>query len=460
MRMWLASLAVGTLIVCGSTARVRAAEGPEKKAPDGKAGNGKIYEAKTADGVVYNWRGPKTYDPAKGVGLTVIIHGSNLTRGWGFANHSKDSFRPDDLVVSPDGTTPNGKGGFNNMDAAPDVKKFGVLLAELKKAYKVRGTYLYGHSQGSFFALKYAGERPDEVDGVVAHASGMWGSTPVGKSRHHQAIVLMHGTQDPVVPYDQSVGGYNALKEASYPLLRLRSLEGWNHWPAEHNGDVPHTSQQLAWVEGMTTKDPDRLAACFDVLADPKAKESHDWAALYRLAKHVEASEIAPDALKQRARKAVAGVEMLAQSHAEALAVKPGTPFEKKAWVGHLTIFLRSFMDVPARETLAETWKDALAEHQKAGVAHLRKYYPAMRSNDATEAFEEGVAAIVEGFLHYECADAALRENLAKWEKDAKKNKLSKKAVKDYESVVKDYGAVLKDGWDAFAALNRKADVG
>jgi predicted esterase len=447
-------------VVLGSAApHVRAADALEKKAPDGKAGNGKVYEGKTADGVVYNWRGPSSYDPEKGVGLTVIIHGSNLTRGWGFANHSKDTFRPDDLVVSPDGTTPNGQGGFNNMDSPADVKKFAALLAELKKAYKVRGTYLYGHSQGSFFALKYAGDRPEDVDGVVAHASGMWMSTQANKNGHHQAIVLMHGTQDPVVPYDQSVGGYAALKEAGYPMLRLRSLEGWNHWPAEHNGDVPHTSQQLAWVEGMTTKDPERLATCFELLADVKVKEEHDWAGLYRLAKHVESSAIAPAALKQRAQKAAAAVEALAQSHADALAVKPGTPFEKKAWVGHLPIFLRSFMDVPAREALAASWKDALEEHQKVGVAHLRKYFPAMRKNDATEAFEEGVAAIVEGFLHYECADAALRENLAKWEKDAKKNKLSKKAVKDYEAVVKGYGAVLKDGWEAFAALNRKGDA-
>jgi predicted esterase len=460
MRAALAFGIVAASVFVVGAPRVRAADAIEKKAPDGKAGNGKLYEAKTADGLVYNWRGPKAYDPEKGVGLTVIIHGSNLGRGWGFANHGKDSFRPDDLVVSPDGTTPNGKGGFNNMDSPADVKKFGVLLAELKKAYNVRGTYLYGHSQGSFFALKYAGDRPEEVDGVVAHASGMWRSTQAGKHGHHQAIVLMHGTQDPVVPYGQSVGGYDALKDAGYPLLRLRSLEGWNHWPAEHNGDVPHTSQQLAWVEGMTTKDPDRLAACFDVLAEAKSKEEHDWAALYRLAKHVADSPLAPEALKDRARKAAVGVELLAQSHADALSVKPGTPFEKKAWVGHLAIFLRSFRDVPPREALATTWKDTLAEHEKSGAAHLNKYWPALHKNDAADAFEEGVAAIVEGFLHYGCADAALRENLAKWEKDAKNLKLSKKALKDYGAVVKDYGDALKDGWQAFAALNRKADVG
>ncbi len=44
--------------------------------------------------------------------MTLILHGSNLSAGWGFWNHKAGEFRADDVVVSPDGSTPNGRGGF------------------------------------------------------------------------------------------------------------------------------------------------------------------------------------------------------------------------------------------------------------------------------------------------------------------------------------------------------------
>ena len=155
-----------------------------KKGIDPKAAFDAVSEGVSADGLVYAWRAPKHYDAERGVGLTLILHGSNLSHGWGFANHDKATFRPDDLVVVPDGTTSNGKGGFNFLGDAKDVKRLRALLEEVKKAVKVRATYVYGHSQGSFFALYYAGEEPTDVDGVVAHASGVWNFTKLAKAGH------------------------------------------------------------------------------------------------------------------------------------------------------------------------------------------------------------------------------------------------------------------------------------
>jgi predicted esterase len=435
-----------------------AADAP-KRALDPKAPSSTVFEGKSADGLVYLWRGPKKYDPEKGVGLTLILHGSNLTRGWGFANHGKDTFRPDDLVISPDGTTSNGKGGFNFLGEPKDAKRLHALLEEVKKVWKVRGTYIYGHSQGSFFALYYAGEYPKDVDGVVAHASGVWTWTKLGKHGHGQAIVLMHGTQDPVVPYPQSVGGLKAFRDADYPLVRLRALEGWNHWPAEHNaaGGTPNTSQQLAWVEGMTTEDPDRLAACLEVLTDVKDKSEHDWAALASLGKRAAEAPFATAATKSRGEKAIAAVEKLAERHAEALAaVKPGAEADGKAWMAHLPIFLRQFDGLPACEKLAGTWKDTCEEHRDKGVAHLKKYYQS-KEKDPAAAFEEGVAAVREGFLWCEVQDYEFRAALVTWQKDAKKLKLSKKALKEFESV-KQLEEAWKDGWKAYEDVCKTAE--
>lgn len=459
MRTLLLGLVSTLVLAAPCTAPCSHADGPPPtKALDPKAGGENVYESKSADGLVFAWRGPKRYDAAKGTGLTLILHGSNLTHGWGFANHDKATFRPDDLVVVPDGTTPNGKGGFNFLGEAKDAKRLHALLEEVKKAFRIRSTYVYGHSQGSFFSIYYAGEYPDDVDGIVAHASGIWNGTKLGKAGHHQAITLMHGTQDPVVPFVQSLLSLPSLREAGYPNARLYPLEGWNHWPAEHNaaGGTPHTSQELAWVEGMTTKDADRLAACLEVLADVKDKTEHDWSALWSLSRHAAEAPTATEATKTRAAKDLAVVEALAKKHADALAsVKPGASADGKPWMAHLPVFLRQFDGVPACAELGKAWKDTLEKHQERGIAHLKKYY-ASKDKDPAGAFEEGVAAIAEGFLWCEVQDVGFRTQLETWQKDAKKWKLSKKALKDY-AAVEGMKAAWKKGWEDYADACKSA---
>ncbi|MEM8710933.1 MAG: alpha/beta fold hydrolase, partial [Planctomycetota bacterium] len=214
---------------------------------------GKRYSWTAENGLGFEYVIPKGYDPDVGANLTFILHGSNLDRRWGFANHEPGKFRPDDIVVSPDGTTSNGQGGFNSLQRRDDLERLHDLHQELRTRLNVRDTFLYGHSQGSFFAFYYAGAYPEDVAGVVGHASGVWIGTKGGPTQHHQAIVLMHGTADPVVPYRQSVGSLSAhFEKLGYPMARLRSLDGWNHWPSQH-----HASQQLAWCEGMTSADPE-----------------------------------------------------------------------------------------------------------------------------------------------------------------------------------------------------------
>ena len=78
-------------------------QAPEKEPGEGAAG--KVYEWQSKDGLRYQYFLPKSYDPAKGITLTFVLHGSNLDRRWGFANHKAGVFRKQDLVVCPDGTT-------------------------------------------------------------------------------------------------------------------------------------------------------------------------------------------------------------------------------------------------------------------------------------------------------------------------------------------------------------------
>jgi len=333
---WVA-LVAGVVLLSGTAA---VAKDIKRKEPSPSA-KGSLYTWASKDELAFNYRVPKKYDHDEGANLTLILHGSNLSRGWGFLNHGYKSFRPDDIVVSPDGTTSNGRGGFNFLGQKEDAKRLKALVDELKEIFHIKKTYLYGHSQGSFFAFYFAGEYPKVVDGIVGHASGVWNGTRRGPKGHHQAIVFMHGTQDPVVPYGQSVGGYQSFVDGKYPVVRLRSLEGWNHWPAEHNGDIPHTSQQVAWCEGMTSDDPKRLEVCLDLLLGNKSKTYHDYAGLRSMANRIADLESAPDDLRRKAAKAVEAVDELALAHIAALEIPDKGKFDGGAWIGHLAVFLR-----------------------------------------------------------------------------------------------------------------------
>jgi predicted esterase len=433
-----------------------AADVKEKNPAD--LSKGKVYEWKSADGLIYHYRIPKSYNGKSGASLTFILHGSNLTHTWGFANHQPDTFRPDDIVVCPDGTTSNGQGGFNFLGKDPDVERFAALQTELKSVFKIDATYLYGHSQGSFFALHYAGAKPDDVQGVVAHASGVWTWTNQPEAAHHQAIVLMHGTQDPVVSYGQSVGGYESFKAKNYPTVRMRSLEGWNHWPAEHNGPIPHTSQQLAWVEGMTSTDLKRLAATIKTLSPAKSTEQSDFAALYQVAERIANLPDASAGAKSVGEKTMNSVDILAEKHISEFAkIAPNSDLtlSDEAWIGHLPMFLRAFAGVPKAEEFCEKWAPALKIQTDAGNTNLRAYYAALRADDNSTAFSAGLKALQSGFLSIYCTKRAFLEKMESLA-DSHSNKGE---VSEFKSLFKDYTKALADGQKEFESINKKATL-
>lgn len=424
------------------------AQAPEK-APDAAA-TGKIYDWKSSEGLQYQYYLPKSYDPEVGINLTFILHGSNLDRRWGFANHKAGEFRADDLVVSPDGTTSNGNGGFNSLQGKADLARLHTLHTELKGLFKIRATYLYGHSQGSFFAFFYAGAYPDDVQGLVGQASGVWIGTQATKKHHHQAVVLMHGTADPVVPYGQSVGGLDFYREAKYPHVRLRSLDDWNHWPTQ-----AQTEQQLAWCEGMTTADPGRLTAAFTVLDE--AKGIVDPVALYQVAARVAASDGVAAAARKQATAAMQDVEACAHKHAQAIARSSGKKRKIAAqpWVGHLPLFLRHFTGVPACDALAADWQKTLDAQSKLADKYSRAFWKD-RDNRPAKAFTAGVKLVAEAFLTRASENERMLGSLEGWEKEARLHGLGRADKKAFEAAVPVLRDAREKGRKAFDKVGKR----
>jgi phospholipase/carboxylesterase len=120
---------------------------------------------------------------------------------------------------------------INNLDRAAiaaGVSKAGPILdAFLDEALAARNLKpaqlaLIGFSQGTMMALDRAMRRPDGV-AAIAGFSGMvpraLAATPAAS--RHAPILLIHGTADPVVPFERLTEAETLLKQAGFPVETL-----------------------------------------------------------------------------------------------------------------------------------------------------------------------------------------------------------------------------------------------
>jgi phospholipase/carboxylesterase len=100
------------------------------------------------------------------------------------------------------------------------------LDAFLDRALMVRGLgperlALVGFSQGTMMALDRAGRRPDGARAVAGFSGmipGRFGPVPPGA---RPPILLVHGTADPVVPFERLTETEAALLDAGFPVETL-----------------------------------------------------------------------------------------------------------------------------------------------------------------------------------------------------------------------------------------------
>src|SRR5258707_1400623 len=152
-------------------ASIARADDPPQRAPSADAPPLTVFAttAKTG-GLRYTWVLPKGYDGKTPRNLCVILHGTGLDYRWGHWNNKPGIFRPDDIVVSVDGTSP-AENSRLFLGEEKDAKLFKEFLAEMRTTFAVDRVFLYGHSQGGFFVPYYMGLFPETVAGGVAHAS-------------------------------------------------------------------------------------------------------------------------------------------------------------------------------------------------------------------------------------------------------------------------------------------------
>ena len=437
-------------------------DGPPQRtpAPDAPPLTVFMTTAKAGD-LRYSWVLPKGYDGKAPRNLSVILHGTGLDYRWGHWNNKPGIFRPNDIVVSVDGTSPDGQTRLF-LGEPKDADLFKKFLDELRQTFAVDRIFLYGHSQGGFFVPFYMGLHPETVAGGVAHASGAWNWSKTPKELKKVALVFMHGSSDPVVPYGQSPGSRDFYVEHGFPLTHLRRLPYYNHWP-----NAVRATEELDWCEGMTTSDPKEALDCALAMLREKPADEYQWTTevdfsgarlvLERLTgKGSAALEKVPDELAKSAREWLTKIDEQAEAQVKALrAVLPkkgALALDGKAWLGQLLPLREDFRGVESVEKLmTEVGFDKSVEaHGKAAKPLYDAWYGQGKTeSDCASAVLEtiGKCFLVDGL------PGNLREKMDEWQK--KKVEVPAKLAKkwsDWEA----YEKGLDDGWKQYESIWKK----
>lgn len=225
-------------------------------APSMDVDRGTLLEWKTPEGKAYWYVVPKKIKKSDPPTLILFLHGTGLDHRWSFWNYglAKGNYRSDDILVSPDGLTP-GNGAFNFVQGKKDGDHIANLIQRFKDEFPISRVYLYGHSQGAFFCYWFAGEHPELVDGIVAHAGNLLGANHPKLAKEKVAIGILHGKADAVVPVICAHETYAAYQKLGYQKIKLEIVEGLTeqsgHWP------LPvQVNEMFTWLDSVSVKTP------------------------------------------------------------------------------------------------------------------------------------------------------------------------------------------------------------
>lgn len=251
--------------------------------PSKDAEAGKVLEWTTPEGQEYWYRLPKKARGGRKPALILMLHGTGLNHGWSFWNYpiASGEFRGDDIVVSPDGLTPGNGDTFNFVQAKDDREQIRGLIEHFRGRFEVGNVYLYGHSQGAFFAYWFAGEHPELVDGIVAHAGNVLANVKHPKlAKEKVAIGILHARSDQVVPVVCAESTQKVYEEQGYTKLKCWIVEDIRpeagHWPLP-----PHVTTMFEWLDSVCTGD---AAQAVEVAVSALLRETPDLATAVRAA--------------------------------------------------------------------------------------------------------------------------------------------------------------------------------
>jgi polyhydroxybutyrate depolymerase len=160
---------------------------------------------------------PDTYDGTKPMGLVLVLHGygaGGRVQEFAIFRMHEIATAKDFIVLAPDGTLDGtGRRFWNATDTCcdfdgkniDDVAYLTGLVDEAASHYNIdrRRVYAVGHSNGGAMAHRLACDRPEVFAGIATLAAPFWSDASKCQPKAPVAVLMMHGTGDTTVPYEE-----------------------------------------------------------------------------------------------------------------------------------------------------------------------------------------------------------------------------------------------------------------
>ncbi|MHC4939633.1 MAG: alpha/beta fold hydrolase [Planctomycetota bacterium] len=334
---------IAALLLVASVAPAQHLTFPDAQ-PSAELEGDKTYKGLSKAKRPYWYRLPEKIDRPD---LILIFHGTGMDYRWGFYNYGvhEGHFRRNDIVISAESEQPDR--GF--IQGKPDRDDVVALIRQFRKTWPIRHVYLYGHSQGAFFCYYFAGEKPELIDGIVAHAGNFFKAKTNRKARDKVAIGILHGRADAVVTVSCAYMTDTVYHDAGYTKVKRWAVDGLTkqsgHWPLPF-----HVQRMLAWCDLESMKS---AADGVRLVKSEAARENPDTVVL------------AQAAVRARALGADGMDAVVTAAKANASDLMKADPKSYGPWVIQLQLAQTAFAGLPEWEEAIKPLAGTIKKHTK-----------------------------------------------------------------------------------------------
>lgn len=427
-------------------------------APSSDVPVGKTLEWQTPEGRPYWYRIPRKIKASDPPALILFLHGTGGSHGWAFWNYrlADGNFRKDDILVSPDGLSPGRNGTFNFMQGKKDGDQLAGLITRFQEEFPIGRVYVYGHSQGAFFTYWFAGEYPELVDGIIAHAGNVLQVQHPKLAKEKIAVAILHGEADAVVTVECAYRTHGIYQEQGYRKLKLQIVEGLT----EQSGHWPLPSEVLKLLDWLDQVSEKTASQAVTIGMEAIAGAEPDLVLIRTsvqeakgLLKGVEGEERAH--LDLRIGKMEEFLARARDVHITHL-VESGDGFDMKlgfrAWAPHFARINQAYVADPV-------WKAAMKKPQKEAKKHAKAVDKALEQLGGEvdkKDFSAGIKALEKGFLSPRYGElSAVMKRLA----ESPPKGIKAKDLATLETLWKDRQVLLEEGTEICLATTKDIKV-
>ncbi|MFO0960615.1 MAG: hypothetical protein U0800_24800 [Isosphaeraceae bacterium] len=343
---------------------------------------GKVVDGSTEGLLTYCVRAPEGYREGDGKKwpTVLILHGSNMnSRAYveTIAAAWPDVAR-DFLLLGINGEIPSNiaaeSPAFNysyvNFVGRSTFKGFpgtdrespalvGEAMEELKKVYPIRHYLVGGHSQGGYLTYSLLMNSPESIAGAFPISAGLifqcepsaYDDPALKASQRAVPLAIVHGRNDPLVPFDGGSYAEGLFRDAGWPAIRL-----FDDAQAAHMFARLPVARAIRWLETLASDDAGALLDLAEKALDEK--RPRDAIAAMARARNLELDGQAKARLERIAAGMDQEVAPKAKAHLEAIRANADG-----SWVDPFLAFRDDYAFAPAAAEAMAAYDQLRAEH-------------------------------------------------------------------------------------------------